>query len=136
MGQTRQVADRLLAAGQVERAERYMDRRRDALQQHGYTIRKLNQAYFAFYGSYTEGVAASPDQPAARTGAYAASAEPVGGGVPGPHSRTSRPWTSCARRSQAGELIERASQTALPAYQAHARLSSRPDPAVAVAGQA
>ncbi|MBV9354423.1 MAG: hypothetical protein JO023_02735, partial [Chloroflexi bacterium] len=63
MGQTRQVADRLLAAGQVERAERYMGRRRDALQQHGYSIRKLNQAYFAFYGSYTQGVAASPTNP-------------------------------------------------------------------------
>jgi hypothetical protein len=63
MGQTRQVTDRLLAAGQVERAERYMDRRRDALQRHGYSIRKLNQAYFAFYGSYTEGVAASPTNP-------------------------------------------------------------------------
>jgi hypothetical protein len=63
MSQTRQVTDRLLAGGQIERAERYMDRRRDELQQHGYYIRKLNQAYFAFYGSYTESVAASPTNP-------------------------------------------------------------------------
>jgi hypothetical protein len=63
MGQTRQVTDRLLASGQIERAERYMDLRRDALQRRGYYIRKLNQAYFAFYGSYTAGVAASPTNP-------------------------------------------------------------------------
>ncbi|MHB9032987.1 MAG: hypothetical protein ACYC6L_08065, partial [Anaerolineae bacterium] len=30
----------------------YMKERRDYLEQHGYYIRKLNQAYFAFYGTY------------------------------------------------------------------------------------
>jgi hypothetical protein len=40
-----------------------MNARRDELQQHGYAIRKLNQAYFAFYGSYAEGYAASPTNP-------------------------------------------------------------------------
>jgi hypothetical protein len=42
-----------------------MRARRDELQQHGYTIRKLNQAYFALYGSYGDGFAASPGNPIA-----------------------------------------------------------------------
>ena len=40
-----------------------MHQRRDELQTHGYYIRKLNQAYFALYGSYGEGFAASPANP-------------------------------------------------------------------------
>jgi hypothetical protein len=40
-----------------------MRARRDELQQHGIQIRKLNQAYFALYGSYGEGFAASPSNP-------------------------------------------------------------------------
>jgi hypothetical protein len=32
-----------------------MDQQRDYLQTQGYYIRKLNQAYFAFNGSYAEG---------------------------------------------------------------------------------
>ena len=40
-----------------------MERRRQQLERHGHPIRKLNQAYFAFYGSYTQGVAASPTNP-------------------------------------------------------------------------
>jgi hypothetical protein len=40
-----------------------MNQRRDELQQHGYQIRKLNQAYFALYGSYGDGYAASPANP-------------------------------------------------------------------------
>ena len=63
MRETRRETELLLANGQVEQAEAYMRARRDDLQQHGYTIRKLNQAYFALYGSYGEGFAASPANP-------------------------------------------------------------------------
>ena len=47
MRDTRGRTEQLLAAGQVDTAEAYMRARRDELQQHGYVIRKLNQAYFA-----------------------------------------------------------------------------------------
>lgn len=52
MRQTRQHAERLLAANQIHQAEAYMESRRQELLPHGYRIRKINQAYFAFYGSY------------------------------------------------------------------------------------
>lgn len=52
MRQTRLQVDELLAAGQVEQAETYMELRRLFFVEHGHNIRKLNQAYFAFYGSY------------------------------------------------------------------------------------
>jgi hypothetical protein len=41
-----------LAEGQIDRAEKYMEDQRQMLNAKGYNIRKLNQAYFAFYGSY------------------------------------------------------------------------------------
>ncbi len=63
MRATRLHVEELLAAGKVDDAETYMRQRRDELQQHGYTIRKLNQAYFALYGSYGGGFAASPANP-------------------------------------------------------------------------
>jgi hypothetical protein len=63
MRETRRTTERLLAEGQVDGAEAYMRARRDELQAHGYRIRKLNQAYFALYGSYGEGFAASPANP-------------------------------------------------------------------------
>ena len=63
MRETRLRTEQLLAAGDVDGAEAYMRQRRDELQQHGYMIRKLNQAYFALYGSYGEGFAASPANP-------------------------------------------------------------------------
>ncbi len=53
---TRIKADELLAAGKIEEAEAYMESRRQIFWENGYAIRKLNQAYFAFYGAY----AASP----------------------------------------------------------------------------
>ncbi len=59
MRETRLQADRLLAAGQVAEAERYMESRRQDLVARGYAIRKLNQAYFAFHGSYAVGAAAT-----------------------------------------------------------------------------
>lgn len=52
MRETRVRVDELLAAGEIEAAESYMEARRQLFWQEGYRIRKLNQAYFAFYGSY------------------------------------------------------------------------------------
>lgn len=52
MHKTRVVTDRMLADGKVEAAEAYMEERRQFFWEHGYRIRKLNQAYFAFHGSY------------------------------------------------------------------------------------
>lgn len=54
MRQIRLTVDDLLAAGQVEEAERFMEERRQFLTSQGYYIRKLNQAYFAFYGTYAD----------------------------------------------------------------------------------
>lgn len=51
---TRLTVDALLAAGKVRQAEEYMEIRRQFLWENGYHIRKLNQAYFAFYGAYAE----------------------------------------------------------------------------------
>lgn len=54
MRETRVTADQLLAEGKIEEAERYMEQRRVVFWEHGYQIRKLNQAYFAFYGAYAD----------------------------------------------------------------------------------
>ncbi len=51
---TRQEVDRLLAEGKIEAAENYMEARRQVFWEKGYLIRKLNQAYFAFYGAYND----------------------------------------------------------------------------------
>ena len=63
--ETRLVVDYLLSNGQIERAESYMEERRNFFWQNGYRIRKINQAYFAFYGSYndTPGGGAAGDDP-------------------------------------------------------------------------
>lgn len=42
----------LLEAGLIDEAEAYMDRRRDFFEENGKFERKINQAYFAFTGSY------------------------------------------------------------------------------------
>lgn len=55
MRKTRLRADELLAQGKVDEAEAYMEERREELADHGYYIRKLNQAYFAFHGTYATG---------------------------------------------------------------------------------
>jgi hypothetical protein len=52
MRNTRFTVDALLAKGQIYQAEAYMEQQRLVLASHGYLIRKLNQAFFAFYGSY------------------------------------------------------------------------------------
>jgi hypothetical protein len=52
MRQTRLYVEELLQQGRIEEAEAYMEDRRQFFVDRGYNIRKLNQAYFAFYGSY------------------------------------------------------------------------------------
>ncbi len=69
MHETRTMVDQLLGYGLVEDAERFMEDRRQFFWNNGYHIRKLNQAYFAFYGAYA-------DQPGG-----AAGADPVGEAV-------------------------------------------------------
>jgi len=69
MHATRVHVDALLAEGRVEEAEAYMEAQRLIFWDHGYAIRKLNQAYFAFYGSYAD----SPIGPAGE--------DPVGAAV-------------------------------------------------------
>jgi len=54
MHATRVEVDRLLAEGKIEEAEAYMEARRRIFVENGYAIRKLNQAYFAFYGAYAD----------------------------------------------------------------------------------
>ena len=51
---TRVHVDELLAAGKVTEAETFMEQRRLFFWENGYAIRKLNQAYFAFYGAYAD----------------------------------------------------------------------------------
>jgi hypothetical protein len=81
MYETRIQADALLAEGRVEDAENYMEQRRLIFWENGYRIRKLNQAYFAFYGAYA-------DQPVSSAGE-----DPVGAAVR-------------QLRAEAGSLIE------------------------------
>ncbi|HXF70571.1 MAG TPA: hypothetical protein VNK89_12285 [Thermoflexus sp.] len=63
LAKTRTVVEQLLARGEIRRAELYMEARRRVFLEHGYVIRKLNQAYFAFYGAYAaeEGAAGVED---------------------------------------------------------------------------
>ena len=52
--ETRVKTDQLLAEGKIEEAEAYMEARRIYIWDNGYHIRKLNQAFFAFYGAYAD----------------------------------------------------------------------------------
>jgi hypothetical protein len=54
MRETRLTVDSLLTDGKIDEAETYMEAQRLILASHGYFIRKLNQAFFAFYGSYAD----------------------------------------------------------------------------------
>jgi hypothetical protein len=67
---TRVETERLLAEGEIETAEAYMEMRRQFFWDNGYAIRKINQAYFAFYGAYN-------DEP----GGGAAGEDPIGPAV-------------------------------------------------------
>ncbi|MCX6056419.1 MAG: hypothetical protein NTZ74_16205 [Chloroflexi bacterium] len=69
MHQTRMRVDELLSQRKVDEAEQYMEKRRVFFVNHGYMIRRLNQAYFAFYGAYA-------DQPGGASGQ-----DPVGPAV-------------------------------------------------------
>lgn len=55
MRTVRKTVDEYLKQGQVDEAEKYMENQRQILATKGYYIRKLNQAYFAFYGTYADG---------------------------------------------------------------------------------
>ena len=63
MAGTRIRVDELLAQGEVQQAEEYMEQRRQFLWDNGYRIRKLNQAYFAFYGAYADTPGEQGDDP-------------------------------------------------------------------------
>lgn len=54
MRETRETTDALLAEGRIEQAESYMEARRQFFWENGHPIRRLNQAYFAFYGAYAD----------------------------------------------------------------------------------
>jgi hypothetical protein len=54
MHTTRVTVDALLAAGKIKEAESYMEQRRQLFVKNGFYVRKLNQAYFAFYGAYAD----------------------------------------------------------------------------------
>ena len=57
----RNKVDSLLQTGQIDQAEAFMENKRLFLESKGYPIRKLNQAYFAFHGTYTDHPAAISD---------------------------------------------------------------------------
>ncbi len=54
MREMRQMVDSYLARGEIIQAEEFMGEKRAYLATMGYNIRKLNQAYFAFYGTYAD----------------------------------------------------------------------------------
>ncbi len=54
MKEIRKAVNEYLAQGQIDKAEQYMEAQRQYLASKGYYIRKLNQAYFAFYGTYAD----------------------------------------------------------------------------------
>jgi hypothetical protein len=54
MREIRKAVDEYLAQGQIDQAEQFMEAKRQYLASRGYYIRKLNQAYFAFYGTYAD----------------------------------------------------------------------------------
>jgi len=54
MREIRKAVDDYLERGEIEQAEEYMERMRQYLAENGYYIRKLNQAYFAFHGTYAD----------------------------------------------------------------------------------
>jgi hypothetical protein len=66
MHETYEQTAALLKEGKITEAEAYMEERRKLFVARGYSMRKLNQAYFAFYGSYADG-------------GFAGSVNPIGG---------------------------------------------------------
>ena len=74
MHETRLTVDEMLAEGEIDAAEAYMESRRQLFWEQGYRIRKLNQAYFAFYGAYA-------DEPGGARGAAGGEEDSIGGAV-------------------------------------------------------
>ena len=54
MREIRRTVDSYLAQGEISQAEAFMEEKRQYLASMGYYIRKLNQAYFAFHGTYAD----------------------------------------------------------------------------------
>ena len=54
MREIRRTVDKHLAQGEIRQAEEFMEQKRQYLVSMGYQIRKLNQAYFAFHGTYAD----------------------------------------------------------------------------------
>jgi len=54
MREIRKTVDEYLARGEIELAEEFMEQKRQYLASVGYYIRKLNQAYFAYHGTYAD----------------------------------------------------------------------------------
>lgn len=67
MNETREGVDALISAGQLDEAEAYMEARRQLFVEKGYLIRKLNQAYFAFYSGYATTPGAQGSDPVGPT---------------------------------------------------------------------
>lgn len=67
MNKTRERVDELLGNNQIEEAEAYMEERRLFFVENGRSIRKLNQAYFAFYGGYATSPGAQGQDPVGPT---------------------------------------------------------------------
>lgn len=84
MRELRRQAEAMLAVGRIDEAETVMATKRDEFEAKGVSIRKLNQAYFAFHGSYAD---------------TAASTDPIG----------PRLQTLLERASSAGEFVRMAS---------------------------
>ncbi len=54
MREIRRAVDKYLVQGEIEQAEAFMEQKRQYLASMDYYIRKLNQAYFAFHGTYAD----------------------------------------------------------------------------------
>lgn len=68
MRNTRTRLEEMLEAGEVDAAEAFLEERRLAFVDHGYQIRKLNNAWFAFNGTYADSAASiSPIEGQLRT---------------------------------------------------------------------
>jgi len=59
----KQSGDTATAGARITAAEDYMRERRKVFAEHGYLIRKLNQAYFAFNGAYADEPGAAGEDP-------------------------------------------------------------------------
>lgn len=86
----RRQVERMLGAGKIEEAEALMEQKRLEFAEKGYHIRRLNQAYFAFYGFYGTG-AGSIDPIGPKVEQLFASAQ-----TPGEFLRRARSLTSQA----------------------------------------